>query len=105
MARETRIRTRAQEGATEVMVLVSHPMETGLRKDKATGALIPKHFIQEMTLEHNGKVVATVNMSWGISENPLLSFRLKDAKNGDKLKVSWRDNMGETGVAESAVDI
>ena len=33
MARETKIRTRTQEGATEILVLVTHPMETGMRKD------------------------------------------------------------------------
>jgi len=33
MARETKIRTRPQEGANEILALVTHPMETGMRKD------------------------------------------------------------------------
>lgn len=104
MARETKLRTRTQEGKIEVLALVSHPMETGLRKDKATGKVIPAHFIQEMTLEHNGKVVAQVDCGVGISENPLTGFRLNDGKAGDKVKFSWKDNLGETGQVEALIE-
>lgn len=104
MARETKIRTRTQEGAVEVLVLVTHPMETGLRKDKASGKVIPAHFIQELNIELNGKLMASASLGIGVSENPLLGFRTKAAKNGDKLKISWKDNKGETGTAEAVVD-
>lgn len=103
MARETKLRTRTQEGLIEVLVLVNHPMETGLRKDKASGKPIPAHFIQQMALELNGKTVVTANLGIGVSENPLLGFRFKTAKAGDKLKVTWKDNKGETGGAEGTV--
>jgi sulfur-oxidizing protein SoxZ len=104
MARETKIRTRTQEGAVEVLVLVTHPMETGMRKDKASGKAIPAHFIQELNIELNGKLMASASMGIGVSENPLLGFRSKTAKNGDKLKITWKDNMGETGTAEAKVE-
>ena len=104
MARETKIRTRTQEGAVEVLVLVSHPMETGLRKDKASDKVIPAHFIQELSVELNGKPLASASLGIGVSENPLLGFRSKTAKNGDKLKISWKDNRGEAGTAEAIVD-
>lgn len=103
MARETKIRTRNQEGATEILVLVNHPMETGLRKDKDTKAAIPAHFIKELSVEINGKHGATAVMGVGVSENPLLSFRFKSIKNGDKVKAVWKDNKGETGTAEAVV--
>ncbi len=104
MARETKIRTRTQEGAVEVLVLVTHPMETGMRKDKASGKAIPAHFIQELTIELNGKPMASASLGIGVSENPLLGFRSKTAKNGDKLKVSWKDNKGESATLEAVVD-
>lgn len=104
MARETKIRTRLQEGAVEVQVLVKHPMETGLRTDKASGKVVPAHFIQELNIELNGKPMATANMGIGVSESPLLGFRFKGAKNGDKIKITWKDNQGETGDAEAVVD-
>jgi sulfur-oxidizing protein SoxZ len=104
MARDTKIRARAQDGMTEVLVLVNHPMETGQRKDKATGKLIPAHFIQELNVEINGKTLATVSMGVAVSENPLLGFRTKQAKNGDKIKITWKDNKGETGGADAVVE-
>jgi sulfur-oxidizing protein SoxZ len=104
MARDTKIRTRTQEGQIELLVLINHPMETGMRKDKTTGQAIPPHFIKELNVELNGKLVATMHSGWGVSENPLLGFRFKDAKNGDKVKVNWKDNKGETGVAEAVVE-
>ncbi len=103
MARETKIRTRVQEGAVEVLVLVNHPMETGMRKDKASGTTIPAHFIQELSVELNGKPMANALMGVGVSENPLLGFRSRTARNGDKLKITWKDNKGETGTAEARV--
>ncbi len=103
--RKMRMRTRAQDGSVELQILISHPMETGLRTDKNTGKKIPPHFIQRLTLEHNGKVVVTVSTGAGISEDPLIGFRLKDAKQGDKLKVFWSDNMGESATLEGTVDL
>ncbi len=102
--RETKVRTRTQDGVIEVLALVNHPMETGLRKDKATKKTIPAHFIQELSIEHNGKMVAHVDIGISVSENPLFGVRLPNAKTGDKIKVTWRDNMGETGNAETVVE-
>jgi sulfur-oxidizing protein SoxZ len=105
MKKETKVRTRMQEGQVEVLILANHPMETGLRKDKKTGKVIPAHFIQELTVELNGKTMAVANLGIAVSENPLLGFRIKTAKNGDKLKVTWRDNQGQTDVVETKVDV
>ena len=103
--RKMKLRTRPQDGAVEVLMLVTHPMETGQRVDKKTNQKIPAHFIQRITLEHNDKVVLVADTGVGISEDPLLGFRLKNAKKGDKVKVTWSDNKGESGSAETAVDV
>ncbi len=103
--RKMKMRTRLSEGAVELQVLITHPMETGLRTDKNTGNKIPPHFIQRVTLEHNGKVVVALSTGTAVSEDPLLGFRLKGAKQGDKLKVFWSDNMGESGSLEGTVDL
>ena len=104
-ARKMKIRTRSQDGFVEVLVLISHPMETGLRADPKTKEKVPAHFIKHITLEHNGKAVASVDTGVALSEDPLLGFRLMSAKNGDKVKVSWSDNKGETGSAEVPVEV
>ncbi len=103
MARQTRIRTKTQGGATEVLVLVSHPMETGQRKDPKTKENIPAHFIQKMTFTVNGKEVAVADLGVAVSKDPLVGIKLKSAKKGDKVKVAWSDNKGESGNAEATV--
>lgn len=103
--RKIKIRTRHSDGAVEVLVLINHPMETGQRTDKQTKQKIPAHFIQNVTVEHNGKAVVTVAAGGAVSEDPLLGFKLKNARNGDKVKVTWRDNKGESGGAEAVVDV
>ena len=96
MANLTKVRTRKADDSVEVVVLVTHPMETGLRKDKDTGKVFDAHYIQQLTVDHKGKQVALAHMGTAVSENPLLTFRFKPAmvKNGDMIKVSWKDNKG-----------
>jgi len=103
MARQTRIRTKTQDGATEVLVLVSHPMETGQRVDPKTKEKIPAHFIQKLSFTLNGKEVAVVDLGVAVSKDPLVGVKLKGAKAGDKVKVTWSDNKGESNNAEATV--
>jgi sulfur-oxidizing protein SoxZ len=95
MARKMQMRARKVGDIAELMVRVAHPMETGLRKDKETGKKIPAHFIQNMTVTHNGKVVVSADLGIAISKNPIMGFGLVGAKSGDKVTVAWSDNQGE----------
>lgn len=87
-----KIRAKAKGDVTTVKALMSHPMETGLRKDKKTGETIPAHFIQEVTAEWNGKTVMTANWGGAVSKNPYLSFKFKGGVKDDEVKLSWKDN-------------
>jgi sulfur-oxidizing protein SoxZ len=102
MSGPMRIRATAKDGVADVRVLMSHPMETGQRKD-AAGKIIPLHFIQTMTVKLNGKVVVDGQVSQAVSRNPVFSFRLRGAKPGDKVEISWLDNKGESNAAETAI--
>jgi len=86
--------TLAEDGSADVKILISHPMETGLRKDAKTGELVPAHFIQDVTVAVNGETVLTSEFGSGVSKNPLIGFKLKSAKAGDKITVRWSDNKG-----------
>lgn len=97
-----KVRASAKGDVTTVKALISHPMETGMRKDKA-GKVIPAQFIQELTCEHNGTTVMTAQWGTAISKNPYLSFRFKGGKAGDSLKISWTDNVGKSDSAETAI--
>ena len=98
-----KIRAKAKDGVTTVKTLISHPMESGLRKDSKTGELIPAHHVTEVTAEHKGSTVMTGNWSGGISKNPYLSFKFKGAASGDMIKISWDDNKGEDDSAEAKI--
>jgi sulfur-oxidizing protein SoxZ len=98
-----KIRAKLSDGVTTVKALIQHPMETGQRKDKKTGKLIPAHFIQEVTCDHNGTNVMTALWGPAVSKNPYLSFKFSGAKVGDSLKLSWVDNKGESDSIETQV--
>ena len=98
----TKIRAKAKAGVVTVKALMTHPMETGLRKDKKTGKVIPAHFINEITCESGGKTVMTCLWSGGISKNPYLSFKYAGNK-GDELKLTWVDNSGATETTTASV--
>ncbi|MCB1874457.1 MAG: thiosulfate oxidation carrier complex protein SoxZ [Chromatiales bacterium] len=101
MAKSIKVRAKEKDGEITVKCLMTHPMETGLRKDKKTGQAIPAHFIQEVTCDHDGKRVLTAYWGGGVSKNPYLSFKFKGS--GGNVKIAWTDNKGETDVDETAV--
>ncbi len=104
MANSIKVRAKVKDGVATVKCLISHPMETGLRKDKKTGEKIPAKFIQEVSCEHGGTSV--LNALWGgaVSKNPFLSFKFSGAKSGDTIKISWVDNKGESDSTEATIN-
>jgi len=98
-----KIRAKISGTVTTVKALISHPMDTGLVKDKKTGEVIPAHFIQEVKCEHNGASVLTALWGHTVSKNPYLSFKFSGAKAGDTLTLSWVDNTGDSDSVEAAV--
>ena len=102
MADPMRIRAQASGDKATVRVLMSHEMETGQRKDSA-GKPIPAHFIQEVTVAHNGAAVMTAQWGPSVSKNPFMQLAVKGAKAGDKISITWTDNKGETRTDEATV--
>jgi len=104
MAKNT-IKMRAKEkgGVVTVKALMTHPMETGARKDKKTGKMIPAHFIKEVIAEHNGNQVLIAHWGGGVSKNPYLSFKFDGGKKGEAIKISWTDNQGDSDSAEGVI--
>jgi sulfur-oxidizing protein SoxZ len=103
MAKSIRIRAKAKGGDTTVKALITHPMETGMRKNKKTGQKIPAHFIQEVTCKHNGNTAVTALWGPAVSKNPYLSFRIGGGKAGDTIELSWVDNQGKKDSATTKV--
>jgi len=95
MAKSIKLRAKAKKGIVTLKALINHPMETGLRKNKKTGKLIPAHFIQEVTAKSGDKTVMSAVWGGAISKNPYLSFKFSGSK-GDSITLSWVDNKGNS---------
>ncbi len=102
MADPMKIRATAKDGGADVRVLMAHEMETGQRKD-ASGQVIPAWHITEVTAMLNGKPVLRAHWGPAISKHPYLQFKLKDAKPGDKITITWVDNKGDKRTDEATV--
>jgi len=82
--------------------LMSHEMESGQRKD-SVGKAVAAWFIQEVAITLNGKPLLNMQCGPAVSKNPFLQFATRNAKVGDKIAVSWKDNRGETRTDEATV--
>ncbi|MFM9835117.1 MAG: thiosulfate oxidation carrier complex protein SoxZ, partial [Methylophilaceae bacterium] len=96
-----KLRAKLNGDITEVKAIIIHPMHTGQGKDEF-GQLIPAHFIQIATVTLNEKPVLEMELGTGISKNPYLTFHVKGAKVGDKISVTWLDNLAKSasGIVE-----
>jgi sulfur-oxidizing protein SoxZ len=97
-----RIRATMKEDKVEVRVLMAHEMETGLRKD-ASDKPVPAHYIQNVSITHNGRTVLSAQWGTSISKNPFLYFRFKGGKAGDRIAVTWLDNLGDRRTDEALI--
>ena len=88
------VRSSVKKGIATIKCLISHPMETGMRKNKK-GNLIPAKFIQNLACEHAGNIVLDAELNGSVSTNPYIKFKFSGATKGDTLKISWVDNKGD----------
>ncbi len=92
------LRAYEKDGLVTVKSVISHPMETGLRKVKKTGKKIPPHYIREVIVSRNRRIVMEAFWGKSISRNPFLSLQIPGRK-GDAITVSWLDNRGNSDKA------
>lgn len=88
-----RVRARRLGDVTEVTMLLVHPMETGLRKD-GSGGLVAAHYITDVSVSADGRVVLEARLSQAVSQDPLISFRFRGGKQGGSIAVRWTDSDG-----------
>lgn len=96
-------KTAAKDEVIVIKTLISHEMESGLRKDK-DGNAIPRRIINRFTCEFNGKLVFACDMEPAVSANPYIEFSAKVPESGT-FKFAWVDDNGETYAAESAIEV
>lgn len=107
MAVKPRVKVPKKAKVGEVVTiktLISHPMESGQRKDKKTGELIPRKIINKFTATFNGTMVFGVDMEPGVSANPYFRFTMKVPEAGT-LKFEWTDDDGTVYATEKNIEI
>ena len=107
MADNVKPRVRAPRataaGETHTLkTLISHPMESGQRKD-SSGNPIPRQIINRFTCEFDGETVIDVTMEPAISTNPYFEFEAKLPGAGEFV-FTWYDDDGSVYTETAAVE-
>lgn len=102
MTEPMRVRAVQSGEWTEVKILMKHRMLSRLGWDTA-GKLVGPHFIQTVRGTCNGRPVLHVNFGISVSRDPYFAFRFKGGKTGDKIVITWVDNVNESRTDETVV--
>jgi sulfur-oxidizing protein SoxZ len=76
----------------EVKLLISHPMESGQRRD-AMGLAIPRDIINSFVCTYNDENVLRADLFPAIAANPFLSFAVVAQESG-VLRMTFTDDHG-----------
>jgi sulfur-oxidizing protein SoxZ len=87
----------------EVKALVSHVMETGLRKD-AAGNTIPRKILNKFNCTVAGQQVFSADFEMAVSANPYIQFRFRAEQSGPVV-LAWTDDDGSTIVGEETITV
>ena len=99
-----RVQAKAKKGElVEVKTLVTHPMESGQRKD-AEGKLVPRLIVTGFDATYNGKPVVSAKLEPAISANPYLSFFVRVDESGT-LKLTWTDDNKQSWNSETKIEV
>jgi sulfur-oxidizing protein SoxZ len=108
MAEGVKARVRAPRSAsagevTTIKTLISHPMESGQRKD-SQGNTIPRSIINRFTCDFNGQNVIDVTMEPAISTNPYFEFEATIPEAGEFV-FTWYDDDGSVYEEKATVEV
>ena len=102
-----RVRVPRTASAGEIITIktiITHPMESGQRRDSKTGDIIPRKIINKFTASFNGEEVFTAVLEPAISSNPYIEFSVKVPEAGT-FRFEWVDDDGSVYEKESAIAI
>ena len=88
-----KLKAKVKGDYIQVKAMLKHPM---LTYDQAKKKGKEANFITHVTGKANDKVVFDLSSSQFFSKNPLIKFKFKGAKKGDKFELSWVDLKGNT---------
>ena len=103
MGKPMKIRAASKDGVTEVKVLMSHEMETGLRKGP-DGLPIPRDMLASFVAQANGESFVRVDFRNASSAHPHLVFFAKISGPTD-FNFIWTHEDGRTLSAAARVEV
>ena len=86
-----------------IKTLISHPMESGQRKDKE-GNVIPRKIINKFVATFEGEEVVNVDIDPAVSANPYFQFAMKFPGAGT-MKFEWTDDDGSVYATEKKIKV
>ena len=99
-----RIASTAKAGEViEVKTLISHEMESGLRKDSSDN-LVPRKIIKQFIARFNDKEIFRADWQPAISANPYQSFFVRVPETGT-FTFEWVDDDGTVYKSEHTVTV
>jgi sulfur-oxidizing protein SoxZ len=83
----------ATKGETfQVKAIISHQMETGLRKD-SDGNVVPRLIINKFVCRYNGIDVFVAELHEAVAANPYFEFHVRATESG-RLEFVWQEDGG-----------
>lgn len=105
-APKPRIRAPKTAAAGEIVTiktLISHQMESGLRRD-SDGDTFPRHIINAFTCAFNGQQVFACDIEPSVAANPYIEFSVRIPESG-VLAFTWVEDGGRVITAEERVAV
>ncbi len=88
-----KIKAKFKNGQLKVKAMAKHPMITyAIAKKKGVKA----NFITSWVGKIGDETVFEMSGSQFLSKNPIVKFKSKAGKKGDKLEMTWVDLLGKT---------
>ncbi len=107
MAKKPRIKVPKKAKAGQIIqikTLYAHNMETGLRKDKKTGKIIPRMIINNFVCSFNGKEIFSATIHPAVAANPYFAFFAKVTESGT-FDFAWTDDAGKKVPAQAKITV
>jgi sulfur-oxidizing protein SoxY len=101
-----RVRVPAKTAAgtpAEVLTLINHPMETGLREGP-DGKVLPQRIVRSFEAALDGEPFFKATFYRSLAANPYLRFYAAPKANG-KLAFKWTEDTGRTAEASAAIAV
>ena len=96
-------KTARRGEAIEIKLLISHPMESGQRRDEM-GQVVPRMVIHDFLCTYNGAEVVRIALFPAIAANPFLQFSARAEASG-AFEFSWADDSGATQSETAPIEI